>query len=101
LWASGVFVSVSAGNLGAGQIDYAPANDPLVETVGAFDTMDTAGPKDDTMLSWSSSGTTINGFAKPEIVVPGRHIQSLLPSGTYLDSLRYCGNACSTLVTVS
>jgi serine protease AprX len=87
LWASGVFVAVSAGNLGAGQIDYAPANDPLVETVGAFDTMDTAGPKDDTMLSWSSSGTTIDGYAKPEIVVPGRHIQSLLPTGTYLDSV--------------
>jgi serine protease AprX len=87
LWASGVFVSVSAGNLGAGQIDYAPANDPLVETVGAFDTMDTAGPKDDTILPWSSNGTTIDGFAKPEIVVPGRHIQSLLPGGTSLGLL--------------
>jgi serine protease AprX len=87
LWASGVFVSVSAGNLGPGQIDYAPANDPLVETVGAFDTMDTAGPKDDTLSPWSSRGTTVDGFAKPEIVVPGRHIQSPLPSGTYLDSV--------------
>jgi serine protease AprX len=92
LWASGVFVSVSAGNLGPGQIDFAPANDPLVETVGAFDTMDTAGPKDDTLLPWSSSGTTVDGFSKPEIVVPGRHIASLLPSGTYLDAVAPSAN---------
>jgi serine protease AprX len=87
LWASGVFVAVSAGNKGAGQIDYAPANDPLVETVGAFDAMDTAGGKDDTLVTWSSRGTTVDGFAKPEIVAPGRHIASPLPSGTYLDAI--------------
>jgi serine protease AprX len=87
LWASGVFVAVSAGNLGAGQIDYAPANDPLVETVGAFDTKDTSGGKDDALLTWSSSGVTVDGFAKPEIVVPGRHIQSPLPIGSYLDTV--------------
>jgi serine protease AprX len=92
LWASGVYVAVSAGNRGPGQIDYAPANDPLVETVGAFDTMDTAGGKDDTIAPWSSSGTTVDGFAKPEIVVPGRHIASLLPSGTYLDSVAPAAN---------
>jgi serine protease AprX len=86
LWASGVFVAVSAGNLGAGQVDYAPANDPLVETVGAFDTMDTSGGKDDTLLPWSSRGTTLDGFAKPEIVTPGRRIASPLPVGTYLDA---------------
>jgi serine protease AprX len=84
LWASGVFVSVSAGNLGPGQIDYAPANDPLVFTVGAFDTMDTSGPGDDTLLSWSSSGTTFDGFAKPDLVAPGRHIGAPLPAGTIL-----------------
>jgi serine protease AprX len=84
LWASGVFVSVSAGNLGPGQIDYAPANDPLVFTVGAFDTMDTSGPGDDTLLSWSSSGTTVDGFAKPDLVAPGRHIGAPLPAGTAL-----------------
>jgi serine protease AprX len=87
LWASGVFVAASAGNLGAGQIDYAPANDPLVETVGAFDANDTAGGKDDAALAWSSSGVTVDGFAKPEIVTPGRHIQSPLPLGSYLDTV--------------
>jgi serine protease AprX len=86
LWASGVFVAVSAGNLGSGQIDYAPANDPLVFTVGAFDTMDTSGPGDDTLSTWSSSGTSVDGFAKPDLVAPGRHIAAPLPAGTTLDA---------------
>jgi serine protease AprX len=85
LWASGVFVSVSAGNSGAGQIDYAPANDPLVFTTGAFDTMDTAGPGDDRLALWSSSGRTVDGFNKPELVAPGRHIGAPLPPGSALD----------------
>jgi serine protease AprX len=85
LWASGVFVAVSAGNLGPDKIDYAPANDPLVFTVGAFDTMNTSGPGDDTLLPWSSGGKTVDGFAKPELVAPGRHIAAPLPAGTSLD----------------
>jgi serine protease AprX len=86
LWASGIFVAVSAGNRGLGQIDYAPANDPLVFTVGAFDTMDTSGPGDDTLSIWSSSGTTVDGFAKPDLLAPGRHIAAPLPVGTALDA---------------
>jgi serine protease AprX len=86
LWASGVFVSVSAGNLGAGQMDYAPANDPLVFTTGAFDTMGTSGPGDDTYATWSSSGTTVDGFSKPGLLAPGRHIAAPLPAGTSLDA---------------
>jgi serine protease AprX len=92
LWASGVFVAVAAGNRGAGEIDYAPANDPLVFTVGAFDTKDTSGGKDDILLPWSSRGTTIDGFAKPEVVVPGRRIASALPTGTYLDGVAPAAN---------
>ena len=87
LWASGVFVAVAAGNQGAGQVNYAPANDPLALTVGAFDTMDSLGPGDDTALSWSGSGTTVSGFPKPELVAPGRHIASPLPAGTTFDLL--------------
>ncbi len=86
LWASGVFVAVSSGNRSAGQIDYAPANDPLAMAVGAFDTYDTSGGKDDRLLTWSSRGTTQDGFAKPEIVVPGRHVAAPLPPGSYLDT---------------
>ena len=92
LWASGVFVAVSAGNLGAGQVDYAPANDPLVFTVGAFDTMDTSGPGDDTLLPWSSNGKTVDGFPKPDLVAPGRHIAAPLPAATTLDTLAPLGN---------
>ena len=85
LWASGVFVAVAAGNRGPGQIDYAPANDPLAFTVGAFDTMDTSGPGDDTLSPWSSSGKTVDGTMKPDLVAPGRHIAAPLPLGTSLD----------------
>jgi serine protease AprX len=92
LWASGIFVAVASGNRGAGEIDYAPANDPLVFTVGAFDMKDTSGGKDDILLPWSSRGTTVSGFPKPEIVVPGRRIASPLPSGTYLDGLAPADN---------
>jgi serine protease AprX len=92
LWASGVFVAVAAGNRGAGAIDYAPANDPLALTAGAFDTKDTSGGKDDALLSWSSRGTTVDGFAKPEMVLPGRHIAGPLPSGTYLDAVAPSAN---------
>jgi serine protease AprX len=48
--------------------------------------MDTSGGKDDTLLTWSSRGTTVDGFTKPEIVTPGRRIASSLPLGTYLDA---------------
>jgi serine protease AprX len=92
LWASGVFVAVAAGNRGLGAIDYAPANDPLAFAAGAFDTMDSSGGKDDTLLPWSSRGTTVDGFAKPEIVLPGRHIAGPLPSGTFLDAVAPSAN---------
>jgi serine protease AprX len=42
VWRSGVTVVVAAGNSGAGQIDFAPANDPFVLTVGASDANGTA-----------------------------------------------------------
>lgn len=92
LWASGVFVAVSAGNLGMNQVDFAPANDPLVFAVGAFDTMGTSGPGDDTLLPWSSNGKTLDGFPKPDLVAPGRHIEAPLPAATALDVLAPIGN---------
>jgi serine protease AprX len=96
VWASGVFVAVASGNRGVGQIDYAPANDPLVLTVGAFDTMGTSGPGDDTLATWSSSGKTIDTFAKPELVAPGRHIEAPLPGNTVLDGLAPSRNRVAT-----
>jgi serine protease AprX len=84
LWASGVLVVAAAGNRGLGGVDYAPANDPLILTVGAFDTMGTSGPGDDTVLPWSSSGKTMDSYYKPDLVAPGRHIAGpLAPSSVF------------------
>lgn len=98
LWASGVFVAVAAGNRGtaAGAIDYAPANDPLAFTVGAFDTMGTSGPGDDTLASWSSGGKTMDGFQKPDLVAPGRHIAGPLPASSELDADAPAANRVAT-----
>src|SRR5947207_1015967 len=76
---------VSAGNSGAGQIDYAPGNDPYVLTVGASDPNGTAATLDDTQPAWSSFGTTVDGYAKPELLAPGRGIVAALPVGSALD----------------
>jgi serine protease AprX len=87
VWASGVVVVVSSGNLGPGKIDFAPANDPLALTVGATDNRGTKDPVDDLLASFTAYGTTVGGHAKPELLAPGRLIGSVLPDGTVLDSL--------------
>lgn len=79
LWFNGVVVVVSAGNNGAGAL-YPPANDPFVITVGATDDVGTANLNDDVVASFSAYGTTEAGFAKPDLVAPGRNILSLLAS---------------------
>lgn len=81
LWFGGIVVVVPAGNNGDGLdngILYPPANDPFVITVGATDDLGTAIIRDDVMASFSAYGTTLNGFAKPDIVAPGTNIVSLL-----------------------
>ena len=65
IWRAGVVVVVSAGNLGAGGVDFAPANDPFVVTVGASDPNFTAATADDVQASWSSRGTTVDGSRSP------------------------------------
>ena len=84
LWQHGVVVVVSAGNLGPGTALYAPANDPFVITVGAVDNSDTLATGDDVPASFSTSGRTQDGFDKPDVFAPGRHIPSTLPVGTTL-----------------
>ncbi|MDX6513087.1 MAG: serine protease AprX [Gaiellaceae bacterium] len=79
LWKAGIVVVVSAGNLGPDSSLYAPGNDPFAITVGASDPNDTADPADDTLAPWSSYGETQAGYAKPELVAPGRHIVSTVP----------------------
>ncbi len=83
LWFNGIVVVVSSGNTGAGMI-YPPANDPFVITVGAVDDMGTIGLSDDVMASFSTYGTTEDGFGKPDLVAPGKNIIALLPDNPRL-----------------
>jgi serine protease AprX len=88
LWASGVLVVVAAGNNGTApdSVNYAPANDPLVLTVGGSDEKGTAKLGDDTIASFSARGTTMDGFVKPDLLAPGRLVASVLKPGSYLDT---------------
>src|SRR5262249_17847927 len=79
VWGAGIAVVVSAGNAGPfnGTI-LAPADDPLVITVGALDDMATQSPAGDEMNDFSSVGpTSIDGWVKPDVVTSGRSVVSL------------------------
>jgi len=82
LWFNGIVVIVSAGNNGvsASGVVYPPANDPFVITVGAADDMGTSDISDDNLASFSAFGVTADNISKPDIIVPGRNIISLLAS---------------------
>jgi serine protease AprX len=77
LWFNGITVVVSAGNNGTGTgpvTMYPPANDPFVITVGATEDKGTSALSDDTLAVFSAYGTTEDGFAKPDLVAPGRNV---------------------------
>ena len=84
LWYSGITVVVSAGNKGSDPLAaaFSPANDPHLISVGALDSGATAALTDNSLISYSSRGNTQNGYAKPDVVAPGRHIYSTLASPT-------------------
>ena len=79
----GVTVVAAAGNTGNAQdaVWYAPGNDPLVITVGCLDENQTVSPSDDSLCPISSRGVTEDGFAKPDLLAPGRKIVSALAGG--------------------
>jgi serine protease AprX len=77
-WLKGLVVVVAAGNGGPDTMRYPPANDPYVLAVGATDDHGTAATSDDGLAWFSSYGLTQDGFAKPDLVAPGRHIASTL-----------------------
>jgi serine protease AprX len=83
LWHDGLVVVAAAGNMGTASdaVFYAPANDPFVITVGCLDDNATPAPGDDTLCSISSRGRTEDGFAKPDVVAPGRKIVGALAAG--------------------
>jgi serine protease AprX len=84
-WMHGIVVVAAAGNRGdAGNaVQFAPANDPYVITVGAVDENGTANPIGDAIAPWSSRGVTQDGFAKPDVYAPGAHIVSVLAPNSY------------------
>ena len=83
LWLRGIVVVVAAGNNGTATL-FPPANDPFVITVGATDDAGTATLADDTIASFSAYGITEAGFAKPDLVTPGRNIIAFMPGNKNL-----------------
>jgi serine protease AprX len=94
-WLHGIVVVAAAGNRGntPGAVQYSPANDPYVITVGGVDENGSANPSGDTIASWSSQGTTQDGFQKPDVYAPGAHIISVLAPGSVFDT-----SSCGCLV---
>ncbi len=83
-WAQGITVVTSAGNTGSslGRLT-APAVDPFVIAVGASDSQGTISAADDTVASFSARG---DGVRNPDLLAPGRSIQSLRVPGSYVDA---------------
>ena len=65
-----------------------PADDPLVITVGATDSIGHRRPRATTRSpATPRSGPSIaDGFEKPDIVAPGSHLVSLIAPGSRLDT---------------
>jgi serine protease AprX len=86
LWFSGVTVVTAAGNHGSASgpvsMSYAPGNDPFVITVGALDEQQSSDPLDNQLAWWSGHGTTMDGFAKPEVAAPGRFMIMPVPASS-------------------
>jgi serine protease AprX len=81
LWLNGVTVVAAAGNdkNNPGDINYAPANDPFIITVGAIDGSKQDSAEKTTLAAWSKRGTTPEGVQKPEVNAPGVNIVSYIP----------------------
>lgn len=82
LWFN-VVVVASAGNHGSdlGPVKIkSPGNDPFVITAGAVDTRTTASIADDVVPAWSAHGTSVTGFAKPDVGAPGRYMLAAVPA---------------------
>ena len=86
LWFSGIVVVTAAGNYGDQHpgVLFAPGNDPFVLTVGANDVAGTVPVGDDFPAPWSSYGSTLDGFLKPEISAPGRMLIGAVPATSTL-----------------
>jgi serine protease AprX len=92
LWLNGVVVVAASGNYAVdgaeSGVSYAPANDPFVITVGASDVNNTLDTSDDVAAPFSAWGYTPDGFAKPDLVAPGRFVVGPVPAGATLTQER-------------
>ena len=86
LWFRGIVVVSAAGNYGdqLPGVLFAPGNDPFVITVGADDVAGTVPVRDDFPAPWSSYGSTLDGFLKPEVSAPGRMLIGAVPVNSTL-----------------
>ena len=90
---AGIVVVVAAGNVGVSPATglpayggiLSPANAPSAITVGALDDRQTTRYTDDLVAPFSSRGPTwYDGFAKPDVVAPGRRLMGALDPTAYL-----------------
>jgi len=82
-WQAGIVVVASAGNTGPDPMTIGvPGNVPYVITVGAMtDSYTPADGSDDVLATFSSTGPTVEGFVKPEVVAPGGHVLGMMDDG--------------------
>jgi subtilisin family serine protease len=85
-WFAGIAVVAAAGNDGPVPGTIAtPGADPFIITAGSLDDQGTPATQDDRESAFSSRGPTRDGFAKPDVLAPGRRVVSLRASGTLLE----------------
>jgi serine protease AprX len=86
-WKAGIVVVVAAGNGGpTASTILKPADDPFVISVGSSDDRTTAQRGDDVVAPFSAQGpTAANGFAKPDVIAPGKSVISSRAPGSTVD----------------
>ncbi|MFT6700516.1 MAG: serine protease AprX [Pseudomonadales bacterium] len=94
LWEAGIVVITSAGNSGQNDMSItSPGNNPYIITVGAVtDSYTPFDFNDDRVTTFSSTGPTVEGFVKPEVVAYGGHVAAKLDnqyaSGQFFENLK-------------
>jgi serine protease AprX len=85
-WKAGIFVVASTGNAGFVNKNTStitnPAFDPNIMAVGAADSRGTVSATDDSVATFSSTGTDAR---RPDLVAPGTHVVSLRVPGSSID----------------
>ena len=85
-WFAGIAVVAAAGNDGPEPGAIAtPGADPFIITAGSYDDQGTPSTQDDRESAFSSRGQTVDGFAKPDVLAPGRRVVSLRANGSQLE----------------